>query len=79
MSKLIALVATAVVVGAVLYRVVIQLALQVGLNPNDMKLISAVLVVVALVLPRWAPLRHWRAKRRARHESAIPEEVSVDA
>ena len=44
--------ATAVVVGAVLYRVVIQLALQVGLNPNDMKLISAILVVLALVLPQ---------------------------
>jgi len=32
---------------------VIQLALQAGLNPNDMKLISAVLVVIALVLPQW--------------------------
>ena len=30
----------------------IQLALQVGLNPNDMKLISAILVVLALVLPQ---------------------------
>ena len=45
--------ATAVVLGSVLYRVVIQLALEVGLNPNDMKLISAVLVVLALVLPQW--------------------------
>ncbi|MGO3797232.1 MAG: ABC transporter permease [Pauljensenia sp.] len=45
--------ATAVVFGAVLYRVVIQLALQLGFNPNDMKLISAVLVVLALVLPQW--------------------------
>ncbi len=44
--------ATAVVFGAVLYRVVIQLALEVGLNPNDMKLISAILVVLALVLPQ---------------------------
>ncbi|MFT0763281.1 ABC transporter permease [Actinomyces sp. F1_1611] len=45
--------ATAVVVGAVLYRVVIQLALLVGFNPNDMKLISAVLVILALLLPQW--------------------------
>lgn len=45
--------ATAVVLGAVLYRVVIQLALQAGLSPNDMKLISAVLVVLALVIPQW--------------------------
>ncbi len=45
--------ATAVLVGAVLYRVVIQLALMVGFNPNDMKLISAVLVILALLLPQW--------------------------
>ncbi|PMC65468.1 ABC transporter permease [Corynebacterium tuscaniense] len=42
----------AVVVGAVLYRLIIFAALQVGLNPNDMKLVSAVLVVLALLLPK---------------------------
>nr|NLD40998.1 ABC transporter permease [Actinomycetales bacterium] len=45
--------ATAVVIGAILYRLVIFLALRAGLNPNDMKLISAVLVVLALVVPQW--------------------------
>ena len=43
----------AVVLGAVLYRLIIFLALTVGLNPNDMKLVSAVLVVVALLVPRF--------------------------
>ena len=43
----------AVVVGAVLYRLIIFAALQVGLNPNDMKLVSAVLVVLALLLPKF--------------------------
>ncbi|MCW2132661.1 ABC transporter permease [Arthrobacter sp. VKM Ac-2550] len=52
-SRLIIIASLAVVLGSVLYRVVIQLALQAGLNPNDMKLISAVLVVTALVLPQW--------------------------
>jgi putative tryptophan/tyrosine transport system permease protein len=52
-SRLIIIASLAVVLGSVLYRVVIQLALQAGLNPNDMKLISAVLVVIALVLPQW--------------------------
>ncbi|HKM25074.1 MAG TPA: ABC transporter permease, partial [Corynebacterium sp.] len=37
----------AVIVGAVLYRIIIFLALQVGLDPNDMKLITALLVIVA--------------------------------
>jgi putative ABC transport system permease protein len=49
----IAIAAGAVVLGSVMYRVVIQLALMAGLNPNDMKLISAVLVILALVVPQW--------------------------
>ena len=47
----------AVVVGAVLYRLIIFAALQVGLNPNDMKAITALLVVVALLVPRWKAVR----------------------
>lgn len=46
-----------VIAGAVLYRLVIFFALAAGLNPNDMKLISAVLVVAALLLPRWGFLK----------------------
>lgn len=41
----------AVVIGAVLYRLIIFMALSAGLNPNDMKLVSAVLVVIALLVP----------------------------
>ena len=43
----------AVVVGAVLYRLIIFAALRVGLDPNDMKAITALLVVGALLVPRW--------------------------
>ncbi|MEB4615079.1 ABC transporter permease, partial [Leucobacter sp. M11] len=39
--------------GAVLYRLIIFWALAAGLNPNDQKLITAVLVVVALLLSHW--------------------------
>ena len=42
-----------VIVGAIVYRLVIFAALQVGLNPNDMKLITALIVIVALLLPRF--------------------------
>ncbi len=45
--------AAAAVVGAVIYRVVLQLALMLGLDPNYMKLVSAVLVVLALLVPQW--------------------------
>ena len=57
--------ATAVVIGAVLYRVVIQLALMVGFNPNDMKLISAALVVAALVVPQLKFFKQMRIRRRS--------------
>ena len=45
--------AFAVALGAVIYRVVIQLALMLGFDPNDMKLISAIIVVIALLVPQW--------------------------
>ncbi|GAB6100611.1 ABC transporter permease [Halanaerocella petrolearia] len=40
-----------VVVGSIIYRGVITLALRMNLNPNDLKLITAVLVIVALGAP----------------------------
>ncbi|BCJ93621.1 branched-chain amino acid ABC transporter permease [Anaerocolumna cellulosilytica] len=45
-SKLIA-----IVVGSILYRVIIAIVLQLGLNTNDLKLLTAVLVAVALSVP----------------------------
>ena len=56
----------AAALGSVIYRGVIQIALNNGFNPNDMKLISAVLVVLALVLPQWGPLKNMRRQRRRR-------------
>nr|WP_028987490.1 ABC transporter permease [Thermicanus aegyptius] len=43
----------AVVGGAILYRFVIAAALWLGLKPTDMKLVTAILVVLALTLPRY--------------------------
>lgn len=45
----------AVLIGAVAYRMIIFFALQLGLNPNDMKLVSAALVIAALLLPKVLP------------------------
>lgn len=47
----------AVILGAILYRLIIFGALQVGLDSNDMKLVSALLVVAALLLPRLGILK----------------------
>jgi putative ABC transport system permease protein len=64
----------AVIIGSVLYRVVIQLALNmnIGLLPTDMKLISAVLVVAALLLPK---LPVFQAISRRRHDRQIAKEA----
>lgn len=51
------------IVGAILYYLVITLVLQAGLNTNDLKLLSALVVTVALGLPA---LRQKQAARRAR-------------
>ncbi|GAB2517474.1 Branched-chain amino acid transport system / permease component [Corynebacterium atrinae] len=55
----------AVIIGAVIYRLIIFAALQVGLNPNDMKLITALLVIVALLLPRFKAMVSVKPKSRA--------------
>jgi len=39
------------VMGSVLFRLIVALALRGGLDPNDLKLITAVFVLFALVLP----------------------------
>jgi putative tryptophan/tyrosine transport system permease protein len=49
------------IMGSVLFRLIVALALRGGLDPNDLKLITAVFVFIALVAPRLTRLR-----RRAR-------------
>ena len=63
----------AVVVGAVIYRLIIFAALEVGLNPNDMKLITALLVIVALLLPRWRSALTGRPKSGQSATASKPE------
>ncbi|WP_159882189.1 ABC transporter permease [Paenibacillus puerhi] len=41
----------AVMLGAIVYRLIVALALRVGLEPTDMKLMTALIVIVALTLP----------------------------
>ena len=43
----------AVVVGSILYYIVLQIVLQLGLNTNDLKLLSAAIVALFLALPHW--------------------------
>ena len=43
----------AVVFGSIIYRIVIATVLYLGMPPNDLKLFTAILVAIALSLPKW--------------------------
>ncbi len=60
---------TGAVMGSVLFRLLVAIALRWGLNPNDLKLITAAFVFAALILPRWVA-RGSRLVRRERHGHA---------
>ena len=45
------------VAGSVLFRLLVAIALRWGLNPNDLKLVTALFVFAALVLPQWLQRR----------------------
>jgi putative ABC transport system permease protein len=45
------LIITGAVMGSVLFRLLVAIALRGGLNPNDLKLVTALFVFLALVLP----------------------------
>jgi putative ABC transport system permease protein len=42
---------TGAVLGSVLFRLLVAIALRGGLNPNDLKLVTAAFVFAALILP----------------------------
>jgi len=50
------------IMGSVLFRLMVAIALRWGLDPNDLKLITAAFVFVALIVP--ALVKRWSVKRR---------------
>lgn len=54
----------AVSIGAVLYYIVIQIVLWLGLNTNLLKLLSALIVAFFLAIPYWS--KNWAQKRSSR-------------
>lgn len=52
------------VMGSVLFRLLVAIALRCGLNPNDLKLVTAIFVFAALVLPGLAARIRARKARR---------------
>mgnify|MGYP000121625851 CR=1 FL=1 len=59
----------AVSIGAIIYYIVLQIVLQLGLNTNDLKLITALIVALFLAIPYWkGKMFHGKAKKEeSRH------------
>lgn len=53
----------AVALGAVVYYLVIQVVLQLGLNTNDLKLLTALVVALFLAIPYWKSLAKPKKQR----------------
>lgn len=53
-SRAVGMLIAGTVMGSVLFRMLVAIALRWGLNPNDLKLITAVFVFAALVMPNMA-------------------------
>ena len=54
----------AVAIGAVIYYFVLQLVLQLGLNTNDLKLLTALIVALFLSVPHWKSRLHQQKQKK---------------
>jgi putative ABC transport system permease protein len=52
------------VIGAIIYYMVIQIVLRLGLDPNDLKLLTALVVAVFLSIPYWKGRYFTKAVRK---------------
>ena len=60
----------AVSIGAILYYIVLQAVLQFGLNTNDLKLVTALIVAVFLAIPYWkGKAFHGKAQKGGAHHA----------
>lgn len=78
-SKTIVRATLAVILGAVIYRIVVTLALRASfLETGDMKLITAILVILALIAPKLLQARKEK-KRKLKKRAALETEVQKNA
>lgn len=60
----------AVIGGAIIYRLVVALALRVGLSPSDMKLMTALIVIFALIMPKIISSMKEKQRKAAKRKQA---------
>ena len=68
-----------VIAGSVLFRLMVALALYVGLNPIDLKLITAVFVLAILIAPKWITLRRQKGSRKGRFSAVFAQRSKTRA
>lgn len=62
----------AVIAGAIIYRIVLGLALRIKLlDTGDMKLITAVIVIAALIMPQFIDKRRENRRKQKRHAERL--------
>ena len=77
-AKKIARATLAVIGGAILYRLIVTLALRVEfLETGDMKLITAIIVIIALVLPKINDSRKEKQRRKKRLMQSLKQNESI--
>ncbi|QFG00726.1 ABC transporter permease [Psychrobacillus glaciei] len=65
----------AVIAGAIIYRIVLGLALRVDfLDTGDMKIITAVIVIGALILPQFFEKKREKSRKAKRHAERLVEQ-----
>lgn len=77
--KTIARTTMAVILGAVLYRIIIAIALQLELNATDLKLLTAGIVIIALILPMTERSLRERSISRKRADELLRKGGHLDA
>lgn len=77
--KTIARATLAIILGAVIYRIILTLALRVKfLDTGDMKLITAVLVIAALITPKMMQVRREKQRRAAKQHALLKGKAGMN-
>ncbi|MFJ5769628.1 ABC transporter permease [Psychrobacillus sp. NPDC093180] len=68
----------AVIAGAIIYRIILAFALRIDLlDTGDMKLITALIVIIALVLPNYFDKRREKSRKAKRHAERMASSTIV--
>ena len=66
---------TSIIIGSIIYRIIVALVLQMGLNTDDLKLLTAILVGIALTIPIMLNKR----KQISMYKKLTGKEINQDA